>query len=99
MGGKEAMISRAVRVNVYGRVQGVYFRYHTKLTADRLGLSGWVRNRRDGSVEALISGNSSDVKEMIDWLHYGPDRAVVHKVQITEVEDDESLSSEFLIRY
>ena len=93
------MIRRTVRVNVYGRVQGVYFRYHTKLTADRLGLSGWVRNRADGSVEARISGNTRNVEEMIDWLQQGPDSASVHKVQITELEDEELLDNQFLIRY
>lgn len=93
------MIRRTVRVNVYGRVQGVYFRYHTKLTADGLGLSGWVRNRADGSVEAHISGNTDNVESMIDWLQHGPDSASVLKVQITELEDKELLDNEFLIRY
>ena len=43
------MVSRNVKVLVYGRVQGVYFRYHTKLMADSLGLCGWVKNCPDGS--------------------------------------------------
>ena len=93
------MPDRKIKILVFGKVQGVYFRYHTKLAADRLGLSGWVRNRADGSVEAHISGNTDCVEEMIDWLQHGPDGSSVHNVQINELEDKEMLDNEFLIRY
>ena len=69
-----------VRVVVSGRVQGVWYRAWTKQTASALGLDGWVRNRRDGSVEAVLSGAESDVEAMISALWEGPDLAAVNAV-------------------
>jgi acylphosphatase len=73
---------RTVRVRIAGRVQGVSYRYWTEDTARGLGLSGWVRNRRDGSVEALFSGAAEDVAEMLQRCHDGPAAAVVASVQV-----------------
>lgn len=92
-------ITRKTKVLVYGRVQGVYFRYHTKLMAERFGLTGWVRNRSDGSVEAHISGKGSDVARMIEWLHRGPETAVVDKVDVVEIENQEPQASDFSIKH
>ena len=58
--------TRTVRVHIKGRVQGVGFRYWTEGVATGLGLSGWVRNRRDGSVEAVFSGPTDTVAEMLE---------------------------------
>uniref|UniRef100_A0A0E0LA75 Acylphosphatase n=1 Tax=Oryza punctata TaxID=4537 RepID=A0A0E0LA75_ORYPU len=62
---QEAPARKAVRVVVKGRVQGVGFRDWTAETAESLGLAGWVRNRRDGTVEALLSGDAAKVDEMV----------------------------------
>jgi acylphosphatase len=75
---------RSVRVLIAGRVQGVGFRYWTERVARELGLSGWVRNRRDGSVEALFSGSADAVAEMLDRTHDGPIGAMVVSVRILE---------------
>ncbi len=93
------MANKTVKVRIYGRVQGVFFRHHTKLMADGLGLTGWVRNCPDGSVEALCSGSTDIVNEMIDWLHLGPDSALVNRVDIDEMENQSSPQKEFTIRY
>jgi len=76
--------TKRVHVIVEGRVQGVFFRAFTKDEALRLGLSGWVRNRPDGSVEAIIEGKSKAVDQMVQWLHQGSPHAVVAKVLVTE---------------
>jgi len=77
---------RRVRVVVEGRVQGVFFRAYTEDEAKRLGLGGWVRNRPDGTVEAVIEGNGENVAELIRWLHRGSPQAVVTRVRVTDQE-------------
>ena len=79
--------SRTVRVRVSGRVQGVWFRGWTAQTAEALGLSGWVRNRRDGTVEAVFSGEEAMVEQMIAACHIGPSHAVVEDVDVTTEPD------------
>ncbi len=71
------------RVTIEGRVQGVFFRHHTQETAYKLGVKGWVRNRRDGSVEALFEGDKEDVDQIIQWCHRGPSEARVANVRTT----------------
>lgn len=72
-----------VRVIVEGRVQGVFFRHHTQEVAFRLDLKGWVKNRRDGSVEALFEGDKKKVDQIIQWCRRGPPEARVMNVQTT----------------
>ena len=67
---------------VRGRVQGVWFREAMRLEAERLAVTGWVRNLRDGSVEAMIEGADTAVAMLIDWAHRGPDQALVTAVEI-----------------
>lgn len=93
------MVNKTVKVRVYGRVQGVFFRYHTKLMADGLGLTGWVRNCPDGSVETLFSGSIDSVDQLIDWLHLGPDAAVVSKVDIDDSDIRGLAQKAFTIRH
>ena len=76
--------SRTVHLLVIGRVQGVCFRAWTADLAKTLKLDGWVRNRRDGSVEALISGSADAVERIVGLCHHGPPYAQVAKVEITE---------------
>lgn len=83
-------ITRHLRIT--GRVQGVYYRASMTEEATRLGLQGWVRNRQDGSVEALAQGPASAVQALIDWAHQGPRLARVDGVQVTAVEDGERCS-------
>lgn len=68
-------------VFVSGRVQGVWFRAWTEQNATQLGLDGWVRNRSDGRVEAVIHGEAVAVKEMLRRLHVGPPAARVDKLE------------------
>lgn len=60
---------------VHGRVHGVFFRYGTKDEADALGLTGWVRNRRDGTVEVVAEGERIKLEELADWCGHGPPHA------------------------
>jgi acylphosphatase len=71
------------RVIIDGRVQGVFFRAHTQDMALSFGLKGWVRNRRDGRVEAVFEGDKEKVDQMIQWCHQGPSEARVTKVHLT----------------
>src|SRR5512137_535689 len=70
------------RVIVSGQVQGVWFRASTKEEADRLGVSGWVRNLPDRSVEALFEGEAKKVEEIVGWCHRGPAGAQVSGVDV-----------------
>jgi acylphosphatase len=72
---------KAVRVLIYGRVQGVFFRDWTVRNASSLGLDGWVRNRSDGTVEALFVGPDELVEKMIELAHNGPPSSKVSKVE------------------
>ena len=74
---------KAVRVRITGRVQGVWFRGWTVDQARALGLDGWVRNRRDGSVEAVASGPAELVDELIARCRIGPPAAAVDRVEVT----------------
>jgi len=81
---------RTVRLRISGRVQGVGYRAWAIATATRLGLSGWVRNRLDGSVEALVSGDDDTVEAMIALCGDGPYGARVTAVAIEEDQPDGS---------
>ena len=84
-------------MRIYGKVQGVWFRAHTKDIADKLGIKGWVRNVPDGSVEAVFEGDDESVEKIIEWCHRGPPLARVERV---EVEYEEPRGEEkFEIRY
>jgi acylphosphatase len=74
------MREASIRVRIRGRVQGVWYRGWAVDQARRLGLAGWVRNRLDGSVEAVFSGPEPAVRAMIDRCRQGPPAAVVHEV-------------------
>ena len=76
------------RLSIRGRVQGVFFRESMRLEAERLGLSGWVCNRRDGSVEAVIQGSPQAVDAMTAWAHRGPEDARVAGVEVSEASGD-----------
>jgi len=71
-------------LRISGLVQGVGFRYSMQCEARRLGLTGWVRNRRDGTVEAVLDGPAAAVDAMLDWSRHGPAAARVQDVSITD---------------
>ena len=82
---------RSVRLRISGRVQGVGYRAWAMDTGRRLGLRGWVRNRADGSVEALVTGDEDAVAAMIEVCREGPYAARVAKVAVSEAEDEGNL--------
>lgn len=71
-----------VQVLISGRVQGVWFRSSTKQKAEQLGVTGWVRNTKDGCVEAIFEGEENSVKSLIEWCHHGPPLAKIEKVEV-----------------
>lgn len=77
---------QALRARISGRVQGVWYRAWVRETAERTGLTGWVRNRLDGSVEALFVGPESDVDAMIKACWTGPPMAQVDHVEATPAQ-------------
>ena len=72
------------RLQMFGRVQGVGFRFYMERKACELNITGWVRNRRDGSVEAVVQGTPEAVDAMIACARRGPSSAMVSEVRITE---------------
>jgi acylphosphatase len=79
-----------VRVAIRGRVQGVGYRYWLAQRATARGLEGWVRNRRDGSVELRATGEDAAVKALIEACRQGPRAAIVSDVAVSDAEDDGS---------
>jgi acylphosphatase len=77
---------KTVRLIIQGRVQGVSYRWWTVGAATQRGLNGWVRNRRDGNVEALVSGPIADVDDLIEACRQGPSAARVTDIEIVAEE-------------
>jgi acylphosphatase len=69
-------------LQIFGHVQGVGYRYHFSEQARSLGVTGWVRNRRGGSVEAVIEGTPEAVETMVAWARVGPPSAQVERVEL-----------------
>ena len=70
--------------NVSGRVQGVFFRANTQHQARELGLTGWIRNRNDGSVEVLACGDEQQLSIFEKWLEIGPELSKVTNIKVSE---------------
>jgi acylphosphatase len=83
-----------VRLRIEGRVQGVGYRFWLNREAGRSGLSGWVRNRRDGSVEALLKGDDAAVEAVIEAATRGPRWAAVDRIEREDAKDDGSVGFE-----
>lgn len=77
---------RRVRVRVQGMVQGVGYRYTMRLIAREAGVTGWVRNRYDGSVEAEVEGSDAQVDAVLAWMAEGPPGARVTAASVTDVD-------------
>lgn len=87
-----------IKITVYGRVQGVGFRYHTRQKAQVLNLTGYVTNKPDHTVEIVADGSDEQLKALIEWTRTGPDRAKVSRI---EMEDCLPINrfDEFVIEY
>jgi acylphosphatase len=75
------MAKKRIEATVYGHVQGVYFRQATQQSARRFGLSGWVANEWDGTVQVIAEGEEQALEQLVDFLHDGPPSARVERVQ------------------
>lgn len=89
---------KRVRAIIKGRVQGVNFRMETWRAAEDIGVCGWVRNRSDGTVEALIEGDAARVDQMLQWCQKGPPVARVTDIEVSE-ETYEGKFKDFSVRY
>ena len=76
------MSETILRLEIRGKVQGVGYRWAMVERARRLGIRGWVRNRRDGSVEAMVTGPPQAVDRIVGWAHTGPGSAMVATVEV-----------------
>ncbi len=81
------------KLRIHGRVQGVFYRESMRQQAIALEINGWVRNRMDGSVEAVIQGDQGKVEEMIAWARQGPAHARVERIEIDTPSAAETFSS------
>lgn len=88
--------NRCVHCIVSGKVQGVFYRANTQKRALQLGLTGWVRNCKNGDVELIAQGESDALEQLIAWLYEGPPMAKVIEVAIEEKEHDPNFT-DFII--
>lgn len=89
-------MKQCVKLHIHGRVQGVYFRKFTHHKANQLGVTGWVKNLPDGSVEALAQAEEAILQEFIDWCHKGPITARVDRVDVITLAPNEDLITFFI---
>ena len=75
-----------VRVRAHGLVQGVFFRGEARTRAESLGVSGWIANLPDGSVEAVLEGDEERVESMVRWCRHGPSGARVDELEVVREE-------------
>lgn len=88
---------KAIHLKIRGTVQGVFFRAETKEVADSLGITGWVRNLSDGSVEVFAQGEENALEKFEAWCTHGPPGAVV--TQVVKMEQKTAKLKGFSIRY
>lgn len=81
--------SMTISITITGKVQGVYYRASTKEEAQRLGITGWVKNTRSGDVEILASGTGESLDQFIHWCKQGPPNAIVKEVLVAKATDDD----------
>ncbi|MEO6404833.1 MAG: acylphosphatase [Ferruginibacter sp.] len=76
-----------LKLVIHGKVQGVFFRASASKIAELNHITGWIKNTADGKVEALVTGNSGDIKQFTNWCSQGPPKANVNKVETVEIEE------------
>lgn len=81
---RENIKMKTLHIVIHGDVQGVYFRDSMRREAQRLGVTGWVRNLTDGSVEAALQGEPADVDAILRWARRGPQLARVDRVEVEQ---------------
>ncbi|MYD75148.1 MAG: acylphosphatase [Gammaproteobacteria bacterium] len=81
-------MTRTVSIRVFGRVQGVGFRYSAMRRAVSLFITGWIRNHEHGHVEGVIQGGEEEVAAMLDWLREGPRHARVTETEFSETDGE-----------
>ena len=86
-----------ISIHVYGNVQGVFFRAHARELAQQLGITGFARNTREGSLHIEAEGDERSLEELVQWCHQGPPAARVSGVNVQEGKLEGS--SEFVIRH
>ena len=84
-----------VRLEIKGKVQGVFFRATASRIAEKNNLKGWIKNKSNGEVEAVVTGKKEAVEIFIEWCREGPEKAVIDKVDITPL--DETTFKEFSV--
>ena len=72
---------------IKGKVQGVFYRASAKEIANELGVTGWIKNTREGNVEAMVSGKEDQLEKFVKWCKEGPDKAAVEEVIVTQKEE------------
>ena len=72
---------------IKGKVQGVFYRATAKQMANELGLTGWIKNTKEGDVEVTVSGNKQQLEKFVKWCKRGPDKAAVEEVVVTQKEE------------
>ena len=77
----------AIHLLIKGEVQGVFYRATAKKVADKLGLTGWIKNTKDGHVEAVVTGGQQQLDEFINWCKKGPEKAEVEDVIVTQEQE------------
>ena len=92
------MANQRVHLFITGKVQGVFFRQAMKVSAKKNHVSGWVKNLRDGRVEAIIEGEDLNVSNMVEWCHAGPANARVEDIDIRN-EDYKGDFAKFEVMY
>lgn len=76
-----------IHLLVKGDVQGVFFRATAKKIADKLMLTGWIKNTREGNVEVIVTGDEQQLNEFISWCKQGPEKATVEDVIVTQEKE------------
>jgi acylphosphatase len=77
-----------IHATISGKVQGVFYRHHTRRKAQELGITGWVKNLANGDVELIACGDSEAIKQLTTWLWDGPSRAKVDNVVCEEIVNE-----------
>ena len=86
MNASQASTQKTLHLVIHGRVQGVFFRQSMLREALNMSITGWVRNRSDGKVEAIVQGESNAVDAIVRWAQRGPERASVERVEMLSTE-------------
>lgn len=76
-----------VQLLIKGEVQGVFYRATARQIATRIGITGWIKNTREGNVEATVSGTEEQLQKFISWCKKGPEKAVVDEVLVSKKEE------------